>query len=267
MVSISWGSVGRKISVRSIEPARHERVSAGRIRAQEMTRIALFTAMASAAAILARFGSSIVPFSLVPFVVCLAGATLRSRSGAYSMLMYMCLGLAGLPVFASPPYGGFSYIVTPSIGFIPGFVVAAYVIGGVLESTPGKVWAKAPGKGLGKARRRDLGEAPRRDLGKAPGCASEKVPGSAPSEAEGCKGSTGTLAAHFISNVAGILTYYSIGIAYLALILDVYLSQSVSFYRVVQVGLVPFIVPDLVKALIAAFISRALASAGIRPQR
>jgi biotin transport system substrate-specific component len=259
MVSISWGSVGRKIPVRSIEPARHERVSAGRIRAQEMTRIALFTAMASAAAILARFGSSIVPFSLVPFVVCLAGATLRSRSGAYSMLMYMCLGLAGLPVFASPPYGGFSYVVTPSFGFIPGFVVAAYVIGRVLESMPGKVWGKAPGKGLGKA--------PLRDLGKAPGCASEKVPGSAPSEAEGCKGSTGTLAAHFISNVAGILTYYSIGIAYLALILDVYLSQSVSFYRVVQVGLVPFIVPDLVKALIAAFISRALASAGIRPQR
>lgn len=259
MVSISWGSVGRKIPVRSIEPSRHERVSAGRIRAQEMTRIALFTAMASAAAILARFGSSIVPFSLVPFVVCLAGATLGSRSGAYSMLMYMCLGLAGLPVFASPPYGGFSYVVTPSFGFIPGFVVAAYVIGRVLESMPGKVWGKAPGKGLGKA--------PLRDLGKAPGCASEKVPGSAPSEAEGCKGSTGTLAAHFISNVAGILTYYSIGIAYLALILDVYLSQSVSFYRVVQVGLVPFIVPDLVKALIAAFISRALASAGIRPQR
>lgn len=259
MVSISWGSVGRKIPVRSIEPARHERVSAGRIRAQEMTRIALFTAMASAAAILARFGSSIVPFSLVPFVVCLAGATLRSRSGAYSMLMYMCLGLAGLPVFASPPYGGFSYVVTPSFGFIPGFVVAAYVIGRVLESMPGKVWGKAPGKGLGKA--------PLRDSGKAPGCASEKVPGSAPSEAEGCKGSTGTLAAHFISNVAGILTYYSIGIAYLALILDVYLSQSVSFYRVVQVGLVPFIVPDLVKALIAAFISRALASVGIRPQR
>lgn len=259
MVSISWGSVGRKIPVRSIEPARHERVSAGRIRAQEMTRIALFTAMASAAAILARFGSSIVPFSLVPFVVCLAGATLGSRSGAYSMLMYMCLGLAGLPVFASPPYGGFSYVVTPSFGFIPGFVVAAYVIGRVLESMPGKVWGKAPGKGLGKA--------PLRDLGKAPGCASEKVPGSAPSEAEGCKGSTGTLAAHFISNVAGILTYYSIGIAYLALILDVYLSQSVSFYRVVQVGLVPFIVPDLVKALIAAFISRALASVGIRPQR
>ena len=133
------------------------------------------------------------------------------------------------------------------------------MIGRVLESMPGKVWGKAPGKGLGKA--------PLRDLGKAPGCASEKVPGSAPSEAEGCKGSTGTLAAHFISNVAGILTYYSIGIAYLALILDVYLSQSVSFYRVVQVGLVPFIVPDLVKALIAAFISRALASAGIRPQR
>jgi biotin transport system substrate-specific component len=238
----------RRKSISSDTP---RRISVSRIRVQEMTRIALFTAMAAAAAVLARFGSSIVPFSLVPFVVFLAGATLGPRSGAYSMLMYMCLGLAGLPVFASPPYGGFSYVVTPSFGFIPGFMLAAYVIGKVLEKAASGVREEA----LESA------------LEKAPDSALQKVSGRTLSRTQGRRERVRTLAAHFIANVAGVLTYYSIGIPYLALILNVYLGQSVSFYRVLQIGLVPFIVPDLVKALVAAVISRALASAGISPQR
>jgi biotin transport system substrate-specific component len=225
----------KETPVNSIEPDTPQAISVGQIRVREMTRISLFTAMAVAASALARFGSGVVPFSLVPFVVCLAGATLGPRSGAYSMLMYMCLGLAGLPVFASPPYGGFSYLMTPSFGFIPGFVLAAYVIGKVLENAPGKVFEKAPGRALSEAQRQ--------------------------------RQSTGALAAHFIANVAGILTYYSIGIPYLALILNIYLGQSASLYRVLQIGFVPFIVPDLVKALVAALISRAVVRARIPPQR
>ena len=100
-------------------------------------------------------------------------------------------------------------------------------------------------------------------LEKAPDSALQKVSGRTLSRTQGRRERVRTLAAHFIANVAGVLTYYSIGIPYLALILNVYLGQSVSFYRVLQIGLVPFIVPDLVKALVAAVISRALASAGL----
>lgn len=103
--------------------------SSSQVTIYEMTRIGVFTAMAIAAAVLVRFGGSVVPFSLLPLVMCLAGGILGPRPGAYSMLAYMLLGLMGLPVFASPPYGGLAYVFTPSFGFVPGFVLGAYAVG------------------------------------------------------------------------------------------------------------------------------------------
>ena len=103
--------------------------SSSQVNLSEMTRIGVFTAMAIAAAVLVRFGGSVVPFSLLPLVMCLAGGILGPRPGAYSMLAYMLLGLMGLPVFASPPYGGLAYVFTPSFGFVPGFVLGPTPLG------------------------------------------------------------------------------------------------------------------------------------------
>lgn len=103
---------------------------------QELTKAGLFTALhVAAAAILRLGGEAAVPFSLVPFFVILAG-TLLGPKGAWSLVLYAILGLLGLPVFAQPPYGGLSYLLLPSAGFIFGYILAALVIGWLVSRLP-----------------------------------------------------------------------------------------------------------------------------------
>src|SRR5665647_1912007 len=105
-----------------------------RFSARDITMTAVFAALAVVAAMLVRYGGSIVPFSLIPFVVMLAGGVLGARLGAMSMVVYILLGLVGIPVFASPPFGGPAYVLQPTFGFLPGFVGSAYVIGLLLNN-------------------------------------------------------------------------------------------------------------------------------------
>jgi biotin transport system substrate-specific component len=105
-----------------------------RFSARDITMSAVFAALAVVAAMLVRYGGSIVPFSLMPFVVMLAGGVLGARLGALSMIVYILLGLVGVPVFASPPFGGPAYVLQPTFGFLPGFVGSAYVIGLLLRN-------------------------------------------------------------------------------------------------------------------------------------
>src|SRR5215218_7177117 len=44
-----------------------------------------------------------VPFTLTPMIVLLGGAALGSRLGMASQVLYLLLGIAGLPVFAPSP--------------------------------------------------------------------------------------------------------------------------------------------------------------------
>lgn len=98
-----------------------------------MTLIGLFTALHIAAAVILRVGGEgAVPFSLVPLFVMLAGLLL-GRKGAISLIVYALLGLMGIPVFAKAPFGGLSYCLQPSFGFVIGYVLAAFVIGWIIE--------------------------------------------------------------------------------------------------------------------------------------
>lgn len=97
---------------------------------RDMALAALFAALAAVAAMLSRFFiTPYVPFSLVPFVVMLAGGLLGARVAALSMLVYMLLGLAGLPVFETAPFGGPAYLLKPTFGFLLGFIGGAWVTG------------------------------------------------------------------------------------------------------------------------------------------
>jgi len=102
--------------------------------ARDITMTAAFSALAVVAAMLVRYAGSVVPFSLLPFVVMLAGGLLGARLGAMSLVVYILLGLIGLPVFASPPFGGPAYVLQPTFGFLLGFILSAYVIGTLLKS-------------------------------------------------------------------------------------------------------------------------------------
>ena len=64
-------------------------------------------------------------------VAIMAGVLLGAKYGALSQLLYVVLGLFGLPVFSSG--GGFTYVLQPSFGFLLGLIAAAWVAGKVAQ--------------------------------------------------------------------------------------------------------------------------------------
>ncbi len=87
-----------------------------------------------------------LPFSPVPvtmqtFVVLLAGATLGSRSGAGSQVLYLALGACGAPIFT----GATAF----TAGYLLAFPVAAWAVGALRERE--EVWALPAGLALGTA--------------------------------------------------------------------------------------------------------------------
>ncbi|WP_347489884.1 biotin transporter BioY [Desulfoscipio sp. XC116] len=101
---------------------------------RDMVLVALFAALAVVAALLFRFlGGMIVPFSLIPFVALLAGGLLGARLGAMSMAIYTLMGVLGVPVFEKPPFGGPAYVLSPTFGFLLGFISAALITGLILR--------------------------------------------------------------------------------------------------------------------------------------
>lgn len=78
-----------------------------------------------------------LPFTPVPltgqtFAVLLVGATLGSMRSVASMVLYLALGAFGLPVFAGGE-SGLAYLSGATLGYLIGFVLAAFVIGLLAE--------------------------------------------------------------------------------------------------------------------------------------
>ncbi|MBT3338597.1 MAG: biotin transporter BioY [Anaerolineae bacterium] len=78
-----------------------------------------------------------LPFTPVPltgqtFAVLLVGATLGSKRGAASLTFYTALGALGLPIFAGGA-AGMAYLSGATLGYLIGFIVAAYLIGRLAE--------------------------------------------------------------------------------------------------------------------------------------
>lgn len=71
----------------------------------------------------------LIPITLQTMVAVLAGMILGSRLGALSQAQYLVMGLAGAPVFTYPPFGGPAMFLSPTFGYIPGFILGAYVAG------------------------------------------------------------------------------------------------------------------------------------------
>lgn len=62
-----------------------------------------------------------VPITLQTLVLCIIGLTLSWREGVASVVMYLAVGAAGLPVFAGLK-GGWAVFVGPTAGFLAGFI-------------------------------------------------------------------------------------------------------------------------------------------------
>jgi biotin transport system substrate-specific component len=82
-----------------------------------------------------------VPITLQTLFMGLAGALLGGRLAALSQIVYLLLGIIGLPVFAGGK-AGFGILFGPTGGYLIGFVAAAFVIGKLasLRERSGFAW-------------------------------------------------------------------------------------------------------------------------------
>ena len=74
-----------------------------------------------------------VPITLQTLVVLLSGAMLGAYYGALSMIIYLSLGVIGLPVFAGGS-SGIGVLFGPTGGYLFSYPIAAFVIGKMLEN-------------------------------------------------------------------------------------------------------------------------------------
>jgi biotin transport system substrate-specific component len=75
-----------------------------------------------------------VHITLQSMVVAALAAGFGARIGLATVMLYLVEGLSGLPVFSTG--GGFGYIMSPSFGFIVGWLPMAYVIGLAADRGP-----------------------------------------------------------------------------------------------------------------------------------
>jgi biotin transport system substrate-specific component len=95
-----------------------------------LTRDALLVAGGAGLTGLAAQVSIVTPLSPVPFTlqtltVLVTGAALGTARGALSMLLYLLVGMAGVPWFAGHTHG----VGGPAFGYLLGFVLAAGLVG------------------------------------------------------------------------------------------------------------------------------------------
>jgi len=171
-----------------------------KISTKDMILVALFAALTAIGAYIT------IPIPTVPitlqFLFCaFAGIILGSKLGALSQLIYVLIGLAGLPVFAGGG-GGIGYVYKPSFGYLLGFIFTAFIIGYLREK---------------------MGEI---NVIKA-----------------------------FIITVIGLLATYIIGVPYLHYALNNFLNVTTTWSGAIKIGVIPFVLGDLIKCFIVATIA------------
>jgi biotin transport system substrate-specific component len=89
--------------------------------------------VALAAQISIHLGFTPVPITGQTFAVVLVGASLGAVRGAASLLLYLAVGIAGVPVYAQHKHG-WEVFSGATGGYIVGFVAAAALIGVLAEN-------------------------------------------------------------------------------------------------------------------------------------
>jgi len=111
--------------------------AAARFRVAEQLGAALFVTVltAVAAQISVPLPFTPVPLTFQPMVVLVGAAVLGSRLGMASQVLYLALGIAGLPLFAASPAlpQGAARLLGPTGGYLMSFPLAAFVAGFLAE--------------------------------------------------------------------------------------------------------------------------------------
>jgi len=109
--------------------------SRGLLIAERLGAVAFVTVLTAAAAqISVPLPFTPVPFTFQPMVVLLGAMALGSRLGAASQVLYLMLGVLGVPVFAASPLPqGIARLIGPTGGYLMAYPAAAFVAGWLAE--------------------------------------------------------------------------------------------------------------------------------------
>jgi biotin transport system substrate-specific component len=103
------------------------------VRASAVLIMTLLTVVAAQISVALPFTP--VPFTFQPMLVLVGGAMLGARLGATSQVLYLALGITGLPVFAASPVlpQGALRLLGPTGGYLMAYPIAAFVAGYLAE--------------------------------------------------------------------------------------------------------------------------------------
>lgn len=100
------------------------------LKVSDKVLISVFAALTAVGAFI-RIPIPFVPFTLQFFFCSISGILLGAKKGALSQIIYVSIGLIGLPVFTKG--GGPQYILEPTFGYLVGLIFSSYIIGKIAE--------------------------------------------------------------------------------------------------------------------------------------
>lgn len=120
--------------------------TAPRHKTQDLVQIAIFAVLIAICSWISIPVS--IPFTMQTFAVFLSVAVLGGRRGTLSVLVYLLLGLVGIPVFAGFT-GGIGILFGNTGGYMIGFVCSALFMWGMEKTLGRKTWVLALSMFLG----------------------------------------------------------------------------------------------------------------------
>jgi len=102
-----------------------------KIKTKNLILAALFAALTAVGAFI-KVPIPYVPFTLQVLFIFFAGSLLGANLALTSQLVYLGVGLIGIPIFTHG--GGPAYVLQPTFGYLIGFAIGAYVIGKIVEN-------------------------------------------------------------------------------------------------------------------------------------
>jgi len=119
------------------------------------SKIKKMTTVSLAAAIICILGplSITIPISPVPIAICIFGIyiaayVLGSKWGTLAVLIYLLIGLIGVPVFSAFS-GGPGKLLGPTGGYLIGYIPLVFVAGLFIEKFEGKIYMHVIGMLIG----------------------------------------------------------------------------------------------------------------------
>ena len=101
---------------------------------KNLTHIALFAALIAVLSLVPKIDlASGVPITAQSLGIMLCGTVLGAKRGALAVLLFLGLTLAGLPLL-SGGRGGLGLLASPTVGYIIGFPIAAFVAGWIVQT-------------------------------------------------------------------------------------------------------------------------------------